>query len=62
MRWRWQYGEKTMILLLGKGCERYQKTGEGLQEYPTDAALMQEAIRTYEGFTFQEKCLIMEAS
>ncbi|WP_283683341.1 Mur ligase family protein [Parablautia sp. Marseille-Q6255] len=57
-----QYGEKTMILLLGKGCERYQKTGEGLQEYPTDAALMQEAIRTYEGFTFQEKCLIMEAS
>lgn len=44
-----QYREKTMILLLGRGCEKYQKTAQGLRAYPTDAALMQEAIRMYEG-------------
>lgn len=44
-----QYKEKTMILLLGRGCEKYQKTAEGLLAYPTDAVLMQEAIRMYEG-------------
>lgn len=46
-----QYREKTMILLLGRGCEKYQKTAQGLLAYPTDAALMREAIfRTQESF------------
>lgn len=57
-----EYGERTLILLLGRGCERYQKVKTEMVEYPEDAILMQEAVRKYEGFTFQRKCIMMEAS
>lgn len=38
---------KSLILLLGRGSEKYQRFGEGLREYPTDARLMSEALGEY---------------
>ena len=57
-----QYKERVLILLLGRGCEKYQKIKDGRIEYPEDAVLMREAVRKYGGFTFQRKCIMMEAS
>lgn len=38
---------KTLILLLGRGTERYQKIGKKSYQYPTDACLMEEALDEY---------------
>ncbi len=35
---------KSLILLLGRGSEKYQRFGESLREYPTDSVLMSEAL------------------
>lgn len=35
---------KSLILLLGRGSEKYQRIGSGLREYPTDSCLMREAL------------------
>lgn len=40
-----QEKESTLILLLGRGSEKYQRVGERLREYPTDSELMDEALR-----------------
>ncbi len=39
---------KSLILLLGRGSEKYQRLGEGLREYPTDSRLMREALEEYD--------------
>lgn len=38
------YGEKTLILLLGRGSEKYQKVGTRSLEYPMDAELMRRVL------------------
>ena len=40
--------EKTMILLLGRGSEKYQKIGGASLAYPTDSVLMQNAVEAYD--------------
>ena len=42
--------EKTLILVLGKGSEKYQKIGGRAYRYPTDAELLGKAIREYDGW------------
>ena len=39
-----QDGEKTLILLLGRGTEKFQKIGTEAVAYPTDASLMKAAL------------------
>ena len=39
---------KSLILLLGRGSEKYQRFGEGLCEYPTDAQLMRGSLEEYD--------------
>ena len=36
--------EKTVILVLGRGSEKYQKIGEHLYRYPTDSELLSDAL------------------
>lgn len=36
--------ENTIILVLGRGDEKYQKIGEQMYEYPSDASIVKEAI------------------
>lgn len=36
--------EKTLILVLGRGSEKYQKIGRKLYRYPTDACLLEAAL------------------
>lgn len=38
-------GERTLILVLGRGCEKFQKIGTVLYEYPTDAQILQELLK-----------------
>ena len=40
--------ERTIILVLGRGTEKYQKIGGCSREYPTDSTLMTEALREYD--------------
>lgn len=42
-----QNKEKTMILLLGRGSEKYQKIGKASLDYPMDSILMQNAVERY---------------
>lgn len=42
-----QSREKTMILLLGRGSEKYQKIGKASLAYPMDSVLMQRAVDIY---------------
>lgn len=42
------YGEKTMILLLGRGSEKFQKIGTDSLAYPTDSELMRAAVQQYD--------------
>lgn len=44
--------EKTLILVLGKGSEKYQKIGGKAYIYPTDAELLSQAIHQYDGIQF----------
>lgn len=43
-----QSKEKTLILLLGRGTEKFQKIGTQTVAYPTDAQLLQRALRKQE--------------
>ena len=43
--------EKTLILVLGKGSEKYQKIGGKAYLYPTDAELLGQAIHQYDGWS-----------
>lgn len=36
--------EKTLILVLGRGCEKFQKIGRASYAYPTDAQMLREAL------------------
>lgn len=38
-------GEKTLILALGRGCEKFQCIGGGNYAYPTDSGMMQEILQ-----------------
>lgn len=40
--------KRSIILVLGKGHEKTQKFGKRIYDYPSDAVLVQEAIREYE--------------
>lgn len=40
--------ERTLILLLGRGSEKYQKIGRRSCEYPTDASIMKQAVEKYD--------------
>jgi UDP-N-acetylmuramoyl-L-alanyl-D-glutamate--2,6-diaminopimelate ligase len=40
--------EKTLILLLGRGSEKYQKIGSTACPYPTDASLMKRGLELYD--------------
>lgn len=40
--------EKTLILVLGRGSEKFQKIGMRSCEYPTDAALVRQAVEAYD--------------
>lgn len=40
----------TLILLLGRGSEQFQKLGNQVCSYPRDAALAKEALAAYDGF------------
>lgn len=42
--------EKTLILVLGKGSEKFQKIGGKAYAYPTDAELLEQAIRQRDGW------------
>ena len=37
-------GEKTLILALGRGCEKFQKIGKSAYAYPTDSQMMGEIL------------------
>lgn len=37
-------GEKTLILALGRGCEKFQRIGGGSYAYPTDSQMMEEIL------------------
>lgn len=37
--------EKTLILALGRGCEKFQKIGQASCAYPTDAQMLREALQ-----------------
>lgn len=41
-------GERTLILLLGRGSEKYQQIGGKALAYPTDACLMGQAMAAYD--------------
>ncbi len=41
--------EKTLILILGRGSEKYQRIGRSLHRYPTDANLLEAALGEYRG-------------
>lgn len=43
-----QSTERTLILLLGRGCEKYQNIRGQLQEYPSDPYLMRQAVSRYD--------------
>ncbi|MDO4323549.1 MAG: UDP-N-acetylmuramyl-tripeptide synthetase [Lachnospiraceae bacterium] len=43
-----QYRERTMILLLGRGSEKYQRIGRASLAYPTDSVLMRRAVDSYD--------------
>lgn len=40
-------GEKTLILALGRGCEKFQKIGKGSYAYPTDSQMIGEALGNF---------------
>lgn len=40
--------KRTLILLLGRGSEKYQQIGGKNQAYPTDSSLMQQALERYD--------------
>lgn len=44
-------GEPSLILLLGRGCEKYQRIGGRLIACPTDSDLMREALEQYDAET-----------
>lgn len=48
---------ETLILVLGKGSEKYQKIGGRAYRYPTDAQLLGHAIREHDGWRKTAVCL-----
>ncbi|MDO5346053.1 MAG: UDP-N-acetylmuramyl-tripeptide synthetase [Lachnospiraceae bacterium] len=44
--------EKTLILVLGRGSEKYQNIGGKALRYPTDAFLVEQAMEEYDTYTF----------
>ncbi len=42
--------EKTLILVLGRGSEKYQRIGGKAYRYPTDAEILGQALREYDGW------------
>lgn len=43
-----QYGERTLILVLGRGNENFQKIGKQICAYPKDAELVKAALAAYD--------------
>ena len=41
-----EHEENTIVLLLGRGCEKFQKIGGQSLAYPTDASIMRWAIES----------------
>ncbi len=55
--------DKTLLLLLGRGSEKYQNIGGRAVRCQTDAELLRMAFAAYDEkkFTFSDKCFMMEA-
>lgn len=44
--------EKALVLVLGRGSEKYQKIGTKLYRYPTDSCLLEDALKGCSNFTY----------
>ena len=51
--------EPALILLLGRGSEKYQRIGGRLVAGPTDASLMKQALADYDAAAFRSRCALL---